>query len=93
MLALAIVDELEDADLADGRRVAGTGTVSATGEVGPVGAVAEKASAAELAGADLFFVPMSQMAEAVRAADGLEVVGVADLDDAVRILSGSGCRG
>ena len=92
MLGLTVMDRLLERDLTRGMQVAGTGQLSAGGRVDPVGAVAQKAAAARQADADLFFVPLKQVAEAKRAGASLRVVGVRHLDDAVRVLTGSGCR-
>ncbi len=93
IFGLSVIDHLVDADLTNGRHIAGTGKLSPGGRVGAVGAVGEKAAAAQRARADLFFVPIAQRAEAKRAAPNVDVVGVRSLDDAVRMLNGAGCRG
>lgn len=89
ILAIALVDRLDGLEL--GLRVAGTGTISSTGEVGPVVAVAEKAAGAEAAGAELFLVPADQADDAMEAVGDLPVAGVRSLDEALRVLVGSGC--
>lgn len=89
--ALRLVDVLIVGDLAPGRRVAVTGTIGAGGRVGRVLAVPAKARAAELAGADLMLVPSSQVEQARSSARRLEVAGVRNLDDAVRLVGGRGC--
>ncbi len=91
MLALSVVDAFRDADLTRGRDIAGTGTIARDGTVGRVLHIDLKARAAERAGADLFLVPAAQLAEARRAVTSLPVAAVRTLDDAVCVLSGSGC--
>jgi PDZ domain-containing protein len=87
MVALTTYDLLSDEDLLDGRVVVGTGSIDADGRVGPVGGVPEKMVAAAEYGADVALVPALQLEEALtRAPDGLEVVGVATLDDAIEAL-------
>jgi Lon-like protease len=84
MVALTTYDLLTDEDLIDGRIVVGTGTIDADGRVGPVGGVPEKMVAAAAYGADLVLVPHLQLEDALsRAPEGLEVVGVATLDEAI----------
>lgn len=88
MIALTVYDLLAEEDLLNGRIVAGTGEIRPDGGVGAVAEVGAKVVAAERAGADVFLVPASQLATAQGAAEGVEVVGVASLDQAIRALSG-----
>lgn len=88
MMALTVFDAVHEADLLDGRKAAGTGTVDLRGRVGEVGEVDLKVFAAERAGADLFLVPASQAQDARDAATQVEVVPVGTFDDAVEALSG-----
>ena len=87
MTALTVYDELSSVDLAAGRTIAGTGTISLDGNVGEIGGIEAKARAAATAGADLFLAPASQ-AEAARTVLGgrMPVIGVMTFDDAVRAL-------
>lgn len=87
MVALTIYDLLDEEDLLAGRLVMGTGTVDADGRVGAVGGVPEKMRAAADAGADVVLVPTSQYEIAREAApDDLEIIGVADFDEALDAL-------
>ena len=80
---LTIIDELTPGDLTGGRPVAVTGTIEPDGRVGPIGGVAQKAVAAKDAGARLFIVPGDELRDAREHADGMKVVGVATLDEAL----------
>lgn len=82
--SLAVADLLDDGDFAQGRAVAATGTISVDGDVGPVGGVEQKAIAVDDAGADLFFVPQSEVDRA--AGEGLSVRGVRTLNDALAAI-------
>jgi PDZ domain-containing protein len=82
--ALAVYDLIEEANVADGRDVATTGTIDLEGRVGPVGGLEEKAVSAERAGADLFLVPEDEVRDA--SISGLDVLGVTTLEDALRAL-------
>lgn len=82
--ALAIVDMLDPDDLADGRTIAATGELRPDESISRVAFVALKANAARDGRATLFLVPEEQRAEATL--EGLTVVGVTDLKDAVRAL-------
>jgi Lon-like protease len=87
MTAVTIYDLLSEEDLIAGRTVLGTGTVTPSGRVGGVGGVPEKVRAAAEFGADVVLVPAVQLASAERAApDGLEVIGVATVEDAIEAL-------
>lgn len=83
--ALAIVDMLDDDDLAGGRVIAATGELQSDATVGRVGFVRLKATEANDAGASLFIVPSSQRSDARHA--GLRVVGVGSLKEAVRAIA------
>ena len=88
---LAVLDVLTPGELTGGVPVATTGTINGLGEVGPVGGVAQKAAAVRGTDATLFLVPESELAEAQAAAgDDLDVVGVADLEDALTALAAHG---
>lgn len=87
MIALTVYDLVSPEDLTRGRLVAGSGTIDAQGNVGAIGAIEQKLVAASDAGATLVLVPASQVDEArAGAPEGLEVVGVATLDEAIEAL-------
>ncbi|MGM0819372.1 MAG: PDZ domain-containing protein [Actinomycetota bacterium] len=90
MIALAVYDQSDPTvDLAAGRRVAGTGTLTSQGAVGRVGGIGLKALAAAERRADVFLAPASQAEEAAAllpAGTGLEVVAVTTFEDAVQTL-------
>jgi PDZ domain-containing protein len=87
MLTLGILDLVGDTDLVEGLFVAGTGTITAEGDVGPIGGVRLKTIAADDMGADAFFVPQANCAEALEnAPEGLPLVSVSTLDDALDAL-------
>lgn len=89
MVGITVYDLLAEEDLIAGRNVMGTGTLAADGTVGPVGGVPQKMESAADAGADIVLVPSLQLEEAQAAApDGLVVVGVEDLDEALSVLRG-----
>ncbi len=88
--ALAIVDELSPGDLTGGAKVAITGSIEADGSVSPVGGVTQKAVTARDAGATVMLVPVGEGKEAREHADGMKVVVVRTLDDALRALEEAG---
>lgn len=87
MFSLAVVDKLSPGDLSGGAFVAGTGTIDADGAVGPIGGIPYKLVAAREAGATIFLVPADNCAEAApRTPEGLRLVKVTSLDDAIGSL-------
>jgi PDZ domain-containing protein len=86
MWALGLYDLLTPGDLADGETVAGTGVIGLDGRVGPIGGVQQKVFAAERAGAKVFLVPQGNLAEARGVAEGIRLVPVKRLSDALRFL-------
>ena len=84
MFSLGLVDKLTPEDLAAGRHIAGTGTITPEGEVGPIGGIRQKLAGARNAGAELFLMPAVHCAEAAdHIPDGLTVVPISTLADAV----------
>jgi Lon-like protease len=90
---LALLDDLDPADLTGGQKVAVTGTIDTTGRVGPVGGVAQKAAAARRNGAVAFLVPPEEEHDARRHAGRMSVVVVRTLDDALGALAQLGGAG
>ncbi|MCR3719654.1 PDZ domain-containing protein [Prauserella flava] len=87
MFALAIVERMEQENLVDGRHVAGTGEIDSQGNVGAIGGISFKVVAAKEDGATTFLVPERNCAEAASAApEGLQLVRVGTLDDAISAL-------
>jgi Lon-like protease len=87
MFALGIYDKLTPGELTGGELIAGTGEIDADGEVGPIGGIQQKLVAARDEGASVFLTPAGNCAEAVGAVpDGLRLVRVETLDDAVQAL-------
>jgi Lon-like protease len=87
---LAIVDDLTPGSLTGGKRVAVTGTISPDGRVGPVGGVEQKAITARTNDVALMIVPSSEVEDARKGADGVKVVGVDTLDEALAALQRAG---
>ena len=92
---LSLIDELTEADLTGGRKIAVTGTIALDGSVGAIGGLYQKANAVHQNGIDVFLVPASQpeLADEARrqrldeAGRGdVEIVPVATLDEALDAL-------
>jgi PDZ domain-containing protein len=86
MFALGIYDLLNPADLVRGRVIAGTGEIDFDGEVGPVGGVRQKVESARRSGATVFLVPSAELREACELAEGMTVIAVERLSQAVGAL-------
>jgi PDZ domain-containing protein len=92
---LTLIDELTDGELTGGGDVAVTGTIQLDGSVGPIGGLRQKASAVSQAGVDVFIVPAAQGEKDIAAAreavgDGVEIMPVATLDEALAALASIG---
>jgi PDZ domain-containing protein len=86
-MSLALIDQLSSGSLSGGRKVAVTGELALNGVVGDIGGIAQKTQAAITAGATVFLVPVNQVGEARRAAQGkLRVVGAYRLTDVLTKL-------
>ena len=87
VFSLAVIDKLTTGELSGSKFVAGTGTIDADGKVGSIGGITHKIVAAHEAGATVFLVPADNCEEAKSAhEDGIDLVKVANLGDAVDAL-------
>ncbi len=87
MVGLVTYSAVSGEDLAAGRHIAGTGQLHADGTVGPIDGLLAKASGALRAGADVLLVPAPQRSELDGfVADGMRILGVTSLEDAITQL-------
>jgi PDZ domain-containing protein len=87
MFALGIIDKLTGWNLADGKIIAGTGTIDSSGNVGAIGGVQMKTIGARRDGAVYFLTPSGNCSEAAQNAPaGLTLVKVNTLQDALTAL-------
>lgn len=95
--ALALVDSLTQGDLNGGDAVAVTGEIRGDGTVGAIGGIAQKLAAVQRAGIEKFIYPAEtstdELADLRRKADGVELIPVATIDDAVAALAPDGLDG
>ncbi|WP_047374094.1 SepM family pheromone-processing serine protease, partial [Exiguobacterium sp. ZOR0005] len=87
MFTLELFDQLTPGDLANGEKIAGTGTVDEEGNIGPIGGAWQKIVAADRAGATVFFVPDGPNYEEAKTSldrleSDIEVVPVKTVEDA-----------
>jgi PDZ domain-containing protein len=87
MFTLGLIDKLSPADLAKGRHIAGTGTITPDGTVGPIGGIRQKLAGARNEGAELFLMPAVHCTEAQgHVPDGLTVAAISTLAEAVTAI-------
>ena len=87
---LAIIDDLTPGDLTGGKRVAITGAILPDGGVAPVGGVEQKTITARRQGATLMLVPAGEAKAAREHADGMRIVVVKTVADALAALQRAG---
>jgi PDZ domain-containing protein len=83
---LAIIDQMTPGSLTKGHKIAVTGTISLDESVGAVGGIPQKVVAARRAGAEAMIVPRVHVAEAEANAEGLKIIGVDNLKQALAAL-------
>lgn len=90
MLSLAIYDLLSEDNLAQGRKIVGTGTIDKDGNVGEIGGVEYKIKGAVKDKADIFFVPVENYKEAKKVVDKnhykIKLIKVSTLKEAINYL-------
>jgi PDZ domain-containing protein len=86
VFSIGLVELLTEMDLMQGRHIAGTGTINSRGVVGPIGGINEKIHSAQKVGATLFFAPVGNAEEIANVPEGIKVVTVATLAQAVSYL-------
>ena len=87
--ALDIVDELGPTDIDHGEKVVATGELALDGSVHEIGGIKQKTFGARSADADVFLVPDDNAAGARKYADGLRIIPVSSLDEALHALATS----
>lgn len=87
IFAIGLIELLTPRDFLHGRHVAGTGTISINGNIGPIGGINEKIRAAKSAGAQIFLAPEGNRNELNTIPQGIKVIIVSNLSDAISALS------
>ena len=87
IFSLAIFDRLTPDDMTQGREIAGTGGIACDGSVEAIGGIEQKVAAAERQGAEIFLAPAENYDDARAVAEDIEVVSVANFDEAVEYLT------
>jgi PDZ domain-containing protein len=86
VFTLGLIDLLTPVDILQGRKVAGTGTISSKGEIGSIGGLTEKVLGAKSAGASLLFISRENCLDLPKKVTGITVVAVDTIDEAVAYL-------
>jgi len=89
VFSIGLVELLTEKDLLQKRHIAGTGTITARGIVGPIGGINEKIMSAQKVGATVFFAPVDNAQEISNVPEGIRVVTVATLTQAISYLERS----
>ena len=85
--ALDIIDELGPSDIDHGERVVATGEIALDGRVEEIGGIKQKTFGARDAHADVFLVPDANAAGARKYANGLRIIPVSNLSEALHALA------
>jgi PDZ domain-containing protein len=86
IFALGIIEKMTGEDLLRGRKVAGSGTIDLQGRIGAIGGIENKLIGARRKGATLFLASINNCDEIAHIPDGLQVIPVATLKEAVEVL-------
>lgn len=90
MMTLAIYDVLANEDLARGRKISGTGTISEDGTVGEIGGIKYKLAGAVKKKADIFLAPTANYREALLEKEkndyDIEIIEAKDIDQVISAL-------
>jgi PDZ domain-containing protein len=84
--ALDVMEKLGH-DVDHGKKIAATGELALNGDVLRIGGIKQKTIGARDAGVDAFLVPVENAADARKYADGLRIIAVRSVDQAVQALS------
>ena len=87
IFAIGVIELLTPQDILRSRHIAGTGTITSDGRVGPIGGISEKIRAAHKAGAEIFLAPEGNREEIKSPPDGISVVVVSTLAEAINALA------
>lgn len=91
IMALSIIDFLDDKTIQTPYRVAATGTILKNGEIGEIGSLEQKVVTVDAAQIDLFLVPAEQLELAQKKAESLHsavtIVGVSTLQEAIEAIN------
>lgn len=86
IFTIGLIDLLTPEDILQGRKIAGSGTITAKGTVGAIGGISEKIIAAKKAGASVIFASRDNCDEIAEDVTGISVIAISTLDEALDYL-------
>jgi Lon-like protease len=86
IFTLGLADLLTPVDILQGRKIAGTGTISKDGRIGPIGGVSEKIIGAKKASAQTLFISSENCRELPATVEGISVIAIDRIDQAIEYL-------
>lgn len=86
IFTLGLADLLTPIDILQGRKIAGTGTISKDGRIGPIGGVSEKIIGAKKASAQTLFISRQNCRELPATVEGISVIAIDRIDQAIEYL-------
>ena len=86
IFSIGLVELLTPENILKGRKIAGTGTITSDGKVGAIGGVVEKIVGAKSVGAEIIFVSQENCSELPDSVEGINVVAVSTLAQALSYL-------
>ena len=89
IFTLGLTDLLTPVDILQGRKIAGTGTISKDGHIGAIGGVSEKIIGAKKASAQTLFISSENCRELPATAEGISVIAIDRIDQAIEYLLAS----
>lgn len=86
IFTLGIIEKMTGEDLLRGRKIAGSGTIDLQGRIGAIGGIENKLIGASRKGVTIFLAPANNCEDISHIPDGLQVIPVATLKEAVEVL-------
>jgi Lon-like protease len=86
IFTLGIIEKMTEEDLLRGRKIAGSGTIDISGRIGAIGGIENKLIGARRSGATLFLAPRNNCDDIAHIPEGLQVIPVSTLAEAVEVL-------
>jgi PDZ domain-containing protein len=86
IFSIGLIDFFTPVDILQGRKVAGSGTITPSGKVGAIGGISEKIIAAKKAGATVLFASRENCGEIPENVSGISVVAISTLEEAMTYL-------
>ena len=86
VFTLEIYNQLTPEDITNGKKIAGTGTITLEGKIGRIDGILQKIITADKAEADIFLVPAENYEKAKETTRDIKLVKVKNIDDVLDFL-------